>query len=314
MDLAAGRAAYQSMQFADFVVSVALQSLSRGLLKLAETGGPLPPGDQKTLMLMAERLLSFWQMTQWSIGKLQFQRAQEDLKEIVVMCSAGRRPERAAGERLLERAEGKPRRVLGEIILDLSGTLRADVSRDRLSALLQAESRRWRETVALRQIDQTDLVDHGMLRAFGKGRELCRKLDGMAGSTASAKRLLRAGRWVRHSVNHLELLRPALSDTGRTRHWHMNRLSTKLDEQWALERFARLAIVSDLKPKASVRLEKLIDAERRRLDKQRTKLSIGAFAGGEKVFRAEVIEAVEQLGLSSITLLPVEGSGRESSY
>ena len=301
---------YGRMQFADFVVSSALQALSRGLLRLSEQHGPLRPGDAKAMLEMAERLLSLWQMAQWSIGKLQFDRAQEDLREIVGMCGAGG-SEASAAERLLEKADGKAKRVLGDIIVELEADRVPQISRDRLDTLLQAESRRWRDTVALREIDEIDLVDHGILRAFEKGRRLNAKLDGMAGRTASAKRLLRTGRWVRHSVNHLELLRPALSESGRTRRWHMNRLATKVDEQWSLERFVRLAIVSNLKPKASSRLERLVVAERKRLDKQRGKLSIGAFAGGEVAYRHEVMEAVEQLGLARITLLPLDGGNRD---
>jgi hypothetical protein len=303
---------YGRMQFADFVVSVALQSLSRGLLKLSETHGPLAPGDEKALLQMAERLLSLWQMVQWSIGKLQFERAQQDLKEIVAMCGRGRKPEVAAAERLLERAEGKVRRTVGDMVAELSGPALSEVSRERLGVLLQAESHRWRETLSLRSIDQLDLVDHGILRAFTKGRQLSAKLDGMSGKTASAKRLMRTGRWVRHSVNHLELLRPALSESGRTRRWHMNRLSTKLEEQWSLERFARAARQSTQRPKAAARLAALIEAERKRLDKQRGKLAIGAFAGGDTAFRGEVVDAVAQLGLETITLLPVDGGNLES--
>jgi len=299
------------MQFADFVVSSALQSLSRSLLKISEHDGPYHCGDDKVLLLTAERLLSNWQMVQWSIGRLQFEHARQDLKEVVHSCTSSRKPEVLAAERLLEKAEPKAARILGEIISGLAQGPGSDVSRERLSTLLQAESRRWREYGSLRQIDRSDLVEHGMLRAFRKARELSGKLDAMAQEgrqRASTKRLLRTGRWVRHCVNHLELLRPALSEPGRTRRWHLNRLAAKLEEQWALERFARLAVVIDLKPKASIRLEKLVNEERRRLDKQRRKLSIGAFGGGAKEYVKEVGIAVDQLGLESITLLPLEGA------
>ena len=103
------------------------------------------------------------------------------------------------------------------------------------------------------------------------------------------------------------LLRPALSEPGRVRRWHLTRLAAKLDEQWALEKLSRALLLMDLKPKASVRLNRLIGAERKRLEKQRRKLAIGAFAGDSSGYRSEVTEAVAQLGLESITLLPLDG-------
>lgn len=308
---------YGRMKFADFVVSWALQALSRGLQKVASRSGPaageLRCSDQKALSLTAERVFSLWQMVQLSVSKLEFKRARADLGLIVELCTEDRTPERLAAERLIERADPKARRLLEEIAAGLRAPApdaRAQESvRERLNELLQAESHRWRSYAPLRLVDESELIEHGMLRALSKARTLSARLDQIAAEPtrrASAKRLLRAGRWVRHCVNHLELLRPALSESGRRRRWHLNRLAAKLDEQWALEKLARSLVMMDLKPKASVRLERLIHDERRRLDKQRQKLSIGAFAGGAGAYRNEVTEAVAQLGLESITLLPLE--------
>ncbi|MEM8768472.1 MAG: hypothetical protein AAGE43_13570 [Pseudomonadota bacterium] len=52
--------------------------------------------------------------------------------------------------------------------------------------------------------------------------------------------------------------------------------------------------------------------QRRRLDKQRQKLAIGAFAGGTAAYRAELTGAVGELQLETVTLLPVEGLGTAS--
>lgn len=333
---------YGRMQFADFIVSWALQALSRSLLKVSETqrspensapspgfrSGPgvepgpagLRPSDAKSLNLTAERIFSLWQMAQWSVSKLEFERARADLKQIIELTAADKLPEQIAAERLLERLDGAdPRtsRLLVQIIeaFDLKGEDRAvpgDRARESLSELLQRESGRWRSSLMLRQINEQSLVEHGMLRAFAKASSLTGRLNAISaekGERASRKRLLRTGRWVKHAVNHLELLRPALSDTGRTRRWHLNRLAAKLDEQWALEILARSAVAVDLRPKAAARLDALIGQERKRLEKQRQKLSLGAFAGGSDAYRVELIEAVAQLGLEDITLLPVEGIG-----
>ncbi|MGE0623024.1 MAG: hypothetical protein AB7I04_06500 [Pseudomonadales bacterium] len=308
---------YGRMQFADYVVSWALQSLSRSLQKVGGRTGPAPTelrcSDQKALAQTAERIFSLWQMAQWSVSKIEFKRAQADLAAIVELCSADRSPEREAAERLLEKAEPKARQILEDLVGGLAPPAAGRDAQahvlDRLNDLLQAESVRWRTYTPLRIIDQSELVEHGMLRAFEKSRSLSERLDGIAaeaGKQPSAKRLVRTGRWTQHCVNHLELLRPALSEAGRTRRWHLTRLAHKLDEQWALEKLARMLVLVDLKPKASVRLKRLIGDERKRLDKQRRKLTIGAFAGGSMAYRGEVMEAVAQLGLEAITLLPLD--------
>ncbi len=315
---------YGRMQFADFVVSWVLQALSKSLQKVSDpsrpelgevtAGASLRPSDLKALTRTAEQIFSLWQMMQWSVGKVEFKRAQADLKQIIDLATGDRVPERLAAERLLERAEGKAARLLEEISRavveeDAEGPL----IRDRLNELLQAESTRWREYGLLRQIEEQALVEHGMLRAFGKAMALTGRLNEISsdsGRKASAKRLVRTGRWVHHTVNHLELLRPALSEPGRARRWHLTRLAAKLDEQWALEKLARTAVVMALRPKASARLGKLIAAQRKRLETQRKKLSLGAFAGGPDAYRKEVMEAVAELRLEQITLLPLDAGIR----
>ena len=82
---------YGRMQFADFVVSWALQTLSRSLQKVSdanraessEPGAALKPSDLKSLTQTAEQVFSLWQMMQWSVGKVEFKRAQADLKRII---------------------------------------------------------------------------------------------------------------------------------------------------------------------------------------------------------------------------------------
>jgi hypothetical protein len=310
------------MQFADFVVSWALQALSRSLQKVSDAnradGAAIDSGlkasDLKALTRTAEQIFSLWQMMQWSVGKVEFKRAQADLKQIIELTAGDRLPERLAAERLLERAEGKAVRLLEDIAATVvENDVEGPLIRDRLGELLQAESSRWRDYSLLRQIEEDALVEHGILRAFEKARDLTGRLNEIAsetGRTASAKRLLRTGRWVHHTVNHLELLRPALSESGRTRRWHLTRLAAKLDEQWALEKLARTAVVMELRPKASARLGKLIGTQRKRLETQRRKLSLGAFAGGSQAYRKDVTAAVAELRLEQVTLLPMEAGIR----
>ena len=54
----------------------------------------------------------------------------------------------------------------------------------------------------------------------------------------------------------------------------------------------------------------LIQAQRARLETQRQKLSVGAFAGGVEAYRDEVTRAVAELRLEQIVLLPLESLGR----
>ena len=312
------------MQFADYVVSWALQALSKSLQKVSdygpETAVPgadhlvLKPSDAKFLTQTAEQTFSLWQMMSWSVGKVEYRKAQADLRQIAELTLGDRVPERLAAERLLERAEGKSARLLEQIMEAVVGEVDEPAAvRERLDELLQAESERWRNYTLLRQAEESALIEHGIVRAFEKGQKLTRKLNAIAtaeGGTPSARRLQRTSRWVHHTVNHLELLRPALSESGRTRRWHLTRLAAKLDEQWALERLARTAVVMALRPKASARLGKLIQAQRARLETQRQKLSVGAFAGGVESYRDEVTRAVAELRLEQIVLLPLESLGR----
>ena len=97
---------YGRMQFADFVVSWALQALSRSLQKVSDANRPdgiaaetgLKPSDQKALTETAERIFSLWQMVQWSVGKVEFKRAQADLKQVIELTVSERIPERLAAE------------------------------------------------------------------------------------------------------------------------------------------------------------------------------------------------------------------------
>ena len=181
--------------------------------------------------------------------------------------------------------------------------------RDRLNWLLQEESASWRDYAALRQIADPEIITHGIGRAYEKGQSLLLALEASTERGArppALKRLRRAHRWVRHCVYHHELLQPALSESGKARRWHLERLNSKLEQQQQLECFARAAQAMTLKAKTQTRLVELVDSRRKRIDKQRNKLRLGAFAGSQDVFREDVATTVTRLGLGTITLLPLE--------
>ncbi|MCB1684701.1 MAG: hypothetical protein R3E82_01140 [Pseudomonadales bacterium] len=304
------------MQFADYIVSVALQSLTRSLLRLRDPDAGLPDSEARLLAGQAEELLSLWQMMQWSVGKLQHDAARRDLREIVAICTREEAPEIRGARRLLqsagadsEEAAGLADFIAGAPAVDSGGI--SHTLCDRLSCLLQDESARWREYQPLRQVAEEALIEHGMLRAFERAEKLVKRLDLIAaeGQSASQKRLLRAARWLRHCTHHLELLRPALSEAGRTRRWHLTRLAVKVEDQLELEAFARTLRRSGIKGKVAARLEKVLRRERRHLAKQRGKLVAGAFVGATQSYREEIAAAVEQLGLKEIVLLPLEARG-----
>ena len=72
------------MQFADFVVSWALQSLGRALQRLSASGSQeLPANDEKAIAQTADMLLSLWQMVRWSVGRVEYRQARADLMEIM---------------------------------------------------------------------------------------------------------------------------------------------------------------------------------------------------------------------------------------
>ena len=326
---------YGRMQFADYIVSCALQSLTRCLLRLRDREAEFPGCDSRLLAQQAQQLLSLWQMMQWSIGRLQHDAARRDLREIIALCDSIEAPE-VRGARLLVQRLNEPetppsdtqdaaddRAAASEAAaagrsLDLDAFLAAfelprkpggsAMLRDRLGSLLQAESARWRDNPSLRQVTDRDLIEHGMLRAFERAGKQAPRLDEISarGERASHKRLKRTHRWVSHCANHLELLRPALSEAGRTRRWHLTRLAAKVEDQMELEAFAQAAVRFGFKRKTAARLEKAIHRERKHLAKQRGKLLIGAFADGNAGYRDEVAAAVEKLGLHEITLLPLE--------
>ena len=189
------------MQLADYLVSYALQTLNRCLLKLgsAET---LSVKDQRLLLEQISHLQSLWQLMQRSVGKVEREAATARLREARAML-AGAEPALLAGRQLLEIAEGRVRAVL-EDVLD-GYALQEEVAallperRDRLSTLLQAESACWRDYPALRQVSEPALIEHGMGRAYAKARRLTLRVDAAdeTGRAApSPKRLSRTHGWV----------------------------------------------------------------------------------------------------------------------
>ncbi len=297
------------MQFADYVVGFALQTLNRCLVKISSREG-VSCNDERLLREHVARLQSLWQLMQVSVGKLSYSHAAARLREAQKLLPGPALKARAA-EQLLDYADDKTRPLLEQLWLrDLAPAATMPLEHaERLGCLLQEESAAWRERATLREISSAELLEHGIGRAYAKAERLSRKLAGAETDDRAPpgpRRLRRLHRWVGHVSNHMELLRPALDEEARTCRWHFSRLETKLEQQLALELLARALVEFDLKAKAQGRLVRLIGNQRRHLDRQRGKLTEGAFATTRAEYVRSAALAIEQLGLDEITLLPLE--------
>lgn len=297
------------MQFADYLVSYALQTLNRCLLKVADEQ-PLKGKDERVFLDQIAHLQSVWQMLQWSVGKVVHQQAADRLREITALVRAPS-PELQAAATLLEFSHDKLQSTLlavaAQAKLDSLGAWPA--RRERLSTLLQQESACWRDYQPLRQVPDEELVVHGMGRAYLKARRLSLRLDAVGGADQSApgpKRLARTQRWVGHTANHLDLIRSALDEPARVQRWHLRRLHNKVEQQLGLELFARRAVEHPMKAKTRLRFDTLVTKQRRHLDKQRRKLTAGAFGLSSRAYNEQSARCLDKLGLQEITLLPLE--------
>jgi len=300
---------YVQMQFADYLVSYALQTLNKCLLKVS-THAELTCKDERVLQEHLSHLQSLWQMMQWSIGKLTHEQAAARLRNASALLRTPRLDVQA-GQQLLEFADDRTRALLQDLLapLETAAAITAFDRRDRLGTLLQQESACWRDYLPLRQVSQLELIEHGMGRAYNKALKLTRRLEAVHNQAATPpgpKRLARTARWICHTANHLDLIRSALTDAGRAQRWHLGRLHNKVEQQLGLELLSRHVVETDLKAKAQGRIEKLLQRQREHLDKQRRKLAAGAFSMSGPEYVAQSQQAVEQLGLQEITLLPLE--------
>ncbi len=117
------------MQFSDYIVSFALQMLNGCLLRIHD--GPLSmhsataavrddPSeaeigkDLKLIASNAEKLLSLWQLVQWSVGKLQYRQAQKRLQEILGLVAPAAQLESRGAAQLLQIGDEKACRAVAK--------------------------------------------------------------------------------------------------------------------------------------------------------------------------------------------------------
>jgi hypothetical protein len=302
------------MQFADFVVSHALELNSQCLRTVAQAIGDAPLADEDLRALRADalRLASLWQMLHWAIGKPAYRQGRRRMARILELVpEAGDWVDRAArqiagksdDERRLRAVSAAAERVASR--LPAAGPICwAEVGR-----IFEAESAAWRDAAVLRKVHDGDLVEHGIVRAYQQSRRWC---EAYGERPASRKRMSRARRWLRHCVNHLELLQPALSDSGKAHAWYLERLQSNVEKAFLVQRFVEMAGApgdggarAPLKAKALARVQSLAQARAVRLQARSKKLMVGAFEPDADDFSRAVGRAAGKLALPELELEPL---------
>lgn len=304
---------YGRMQFADFVVSQALQLNTECLRTLAETGdGPLADKDLRRIRADVQRLASLWQMMHWSVGKSTYLQGRQRTDRALKLLPEGSAWVDRAVRQIGGKSDDQRRlRALAAVAEQVTTAVGSPVLVDdsELARIFQEESECWRDDPAFHQVQDSDLLDHGVVRAYEKSRRLCAAL---AARPDSRKRLRRARRWLRHCANHVELLQPGLSDTSKGHVWYLERLQANIEKQFVVERFVALvdkscADGSVAAGKALGRVRKMAAARTERLQSRSNKLMVGAFEPSMEEFSRAVGVAVRKLALQEIVLLPLPG-------
>jgi hypothetical protein len=288
-------------ELADTVVGAALQSLSRGLYRIGNRDGELTESDVRLLLDSTRRTASLWQLVIDCAGIPEALEGKRCLDELAGVLQSQQPAVLHLVERLAADLDADSADALRALVAADVTEHRVDLDRDRLSVQLMADSRRWRGSPALRRLATDELLEQGIVRAF---RRTERRYAVLLRKGAGPGRLRRAGCWTRHCLNHQELLRQALSEEGRARHWHLNHLATRLDDELALLKLGRLIAAQEGRPKLMKRLSERVLAERMHIEQQRLKLAGGAFRGGQAAYRAETAAAVAQLVRHSLMRFP----------
>lgn len=320
---------YGRMQFADFVVSHALQLNTQCLHALANHAlandapmqagpdEPLSDDDLLTIRADVERLASLWQMMHWSIGKSAYLEGRRRTDRALALVPQGSAWVERASRQIAGKSDNeRKQRSLALVAEQVAATVAPAISVDwaELGQIFQDESECWRGDSALRKVQDSDLIEHGITRAYEKSRRLC---EAYAQRPTSRKRLARVQRWLRHCGNHMELLQPALADSSKAHVWYLERLQANVEKQFLVQRFVDVAFrdggVLPDKPKACGRVQRMAQARTERLQSRSIKLMVGAFEPSAEDFSRAVGGAVRELALREIVLLPPSEPEQEVS-
>ena len=306
---------YGRMQLADYLVSTALQINNDCLQHLSRVEGELTRQELRLVMTSAEQLSSFWQMLHWSVGRTPYRDAVRRLQLAQAFQPALDSPFGNPARQLRKKSGGAKtgraiRRASDLLIRQLVGQRPDPGQVERLARVFQDESACWRDYSQLRQISDDDLIVNGIVRAYARGRRYGVRLiaDKGRGDGVSDKprKLKRAIAWVRHSVNHLALLRPALSDANVKRLWYLQKLDLNLVKQLELDAFLIGVSKLEIKAKARRRIEQAATEYQLRIMKQRKKLFGCCYGAKKREFLNSIREDVHNLGLQEVILLPTD--------
>ena len=126
---------YGQMQFADYVVGYALQTLSRCLLKVRGRDGALSCADERMIAQNTRQILSLWNMAEWSVGKLPYERACARLEEVVYLCSESAAAETRGAQQIIDALSGKSLETLASLVSGVPGRRRPEDQIDRMRSI-----------------------------------------------------------------------------------------------------------------------------------------------------------------------------------
>ena len=310
---------YGRMQLADYLVSNALQINNDCLQRLSGVEGELTAQELRLLTTSTEQLLSFWQMLHWSVGRIPYRNAVARLQLAeIVQPALDSRFSNTARQLLKKNSDAKTARAIrraSDVLIRQLLPQRPDPGLvERLACVFQDESTCWRDYSPLRQISDDDLIVNGIVRAYARGRRhgvrlLAEKVadkNANDGVSDKPRKLKRAIAWVRHSVNHLALLRPSLSESNVKRLWYLQKLDLNLVKQQELDEFLGGVARLELKAKARRRINQAAMEYKRRIMKQRQKLIVCCYGSKKREFLNSIREDVLNLGLQEVVLLPMD--------
>ncbi len=221
---------------------------------------------------------------------------------------------RAAEVLLKKNSDAKTRKAIcrtRDVLLRQMIPARLDPDQvERLACVFQDESTCWRDYLQLRQISDDDLIVNGIVRAYAQGRRRCVQLVADKGAKDGVwnkpRKLKRGLAWVRHSVNHLELLRSSLSDVNKTHLWYLQKLGMNLVKQCELGEFMSAVAKLEMKAKSRRRITRVAVEHKQRILKQRRKLFARCYGAKKGEFLNSIREDVNTLGFQKVILLPMD--------
>ncbi len=320
------------MRLADYVVSYSLQINNRCLRYLAECdardGNSLLPegGDdlpaeghmvyaESLLTRDSRRLASMWSLMKpgWSDTSTEVVSHVKTLKKAASGLADG-----SSGQRLALRLAGVASEDHeAQAILTIARKLRAEnpFSWDALNELFAQDSHFWRESAEFRHLHD-DVLCQRVARSYRKSYRLAKDCF------ADPKKLFpkqsnNLFRRVQVCAHQLELLRPGLSDKGKSQLWYLLKMSDTLRTRNGLLKLHREAQQSAADDK-SVEQQTLdivllhIDRQIEKMDKRMLRLAGDCFSVKPKHIARWVEEAVDRLGLRDVSLMQTGQGGRVS--